>query len=828
MRRFSAFASAAAMLVGASAGAQDGARWPRVEPAIAPDAAMEKRIDTLLGQMSDADKVGQVIQPDIASFTPDDMRRYRFGSYLAGGNSGPGGNDKAPAAEWLKLADTMWDAALAGRDPALAIPTMWGIDAVHGHANIIGATIFPQNIGLGAARNPDLIRRIGEITATEMAVTGIDWDFSPTLAVVRNDRWGRSYEGFSEDPSIVASYAGAMVEGLQGEPGDRGFLRDGRVIATAKHFVADGGTTDGVDQGDARATPAQVRDIHGAGYPPAIGAGVQAVMASFSSINGRKLSGDPTLLTGALRDQIGFDGLVVGDWNAHGQVPGCTNTSCPQAFNAGMDVFMAPDSWKGLYDSTLAQVRSGAITPARLDEAVRRVLRVKLRAGLFDKGKPSSRPMAGRFDLLAAPEHRAVARQAVRESLVLLKNNGGVLPLSPRADILVAGDGANSVAKQSGGWTITWQGTGVDPADFPQAETIFAGIEQAARAAGGSATLSADGSFKTRPDAAIVVFGEEPYAEFAGDRATIEYAPGDTADLDLLKTLKAKGIPVVAVFLSGRPMWVNAHLNAADAFVAAFLPGGEGGGIADVLLADAAGKPRHDFRGKLSFSWPKRVEQAALNRGEAGYDPLFAFGYGLTYTDRAMVPILSEERPAAATVAADGQLFARGRLPAGWRFAVADAGGVDVPVTGIAGATGSGDVRVEGIDREAQEDARRVTFGASGGAWKIAAPAPLDLSRESNAGYSLTIGYRIDTAPTVPLRIALACGERCGGDLPLAPAPIGEWRSLAIPLRCFADKGVDMRRVTTPMALVAGGAATLSLSAVRIAMEGAPGACPAG
>jgi beta-glucosidase len=340
--------------------------------------------------------------------------------------------------------------------------------------------------------------------------------------------------------------------------------------------------------------------------------------------------------------------------------------------------------------------------------------------------------------------------------------------------------------------------------------------------------LSADGSFKTRPDAAIVVFGEEPYAEFAGDRPTIEYKPGDHADLNLLKKLKAQGIPVVAVFLSGRPMWVNAHLNAADAFVAAFLPGGEGGGVADVLLADAAGKPRHDFRGKLSFSWPKRVEQAALNVGDAGYDPLFAFGYGLTYADNVTLPRLSEDRPEAATVAADGQLFARGRLPAGWRFAVAEPGGVDVPVTGIAGATGSGDVRVEGVDRDAQEDARRVTFGARGGAWKIAAPTPTDLSRESNAGYALTIGYRIDRAPSSPLRVAIGCGERCGAELPLAAAPVGGWREVAIPLRCFADKGVDMRRVTTPMALVSGGAATVSLSAVRIAVDAAPGACPAG
>ncbi len=291
------------------------------------------------------------------------------------------------------------------------IPPIWGIDAVHGHANIIGATIFPQNIGLGAMRDPDLIRKIGEVTAKEMTVTGIDWDFSPTLAVVRDDRWGRSYEGFSEDPSVVRDYAGAMVEGLQGKPGTKAFLRDGKVIATAKHFVGDGGTANGIDQGDNPGTPEQIRDIHGAGYPPAIAAGVQAVMASFSSVRGTKLSADKELLTGALRDQMGFDGLTVGDWNAHGQVPGCTNTSCAAAINAGMDMVMAPDSWKGFYASTLAQVKSGEISKARLDEAVRRILRVKMRAGMFEKGKPSSRPFAGKFELLGSPEHRAVARR---------------------------------------------------------------------------------------------------------------------------------------------------------------------------------------------------------------------------------------------------------------------------------------------------------------------------------------------------------------------------------------------------------------------------------
>ncbi|MFL6733236.1 MAG: glycoside hydrolase family 3 protein, partial [Sphingomicrobium sp.] len=324
-------------------------RWPTVQSRVTRDPAVEARIDQILARMTIEEKVAQIIQPDINSITPADVRKYKFGSILAGGNSAPNGNDKSSGADWLKLADAFWDASESAQWAGERIPIIFGIDAVHGHANIPGATIFPQNIGLGAMRDPDVIRRIGEITAKEMTVTGLDWDFSPTLAVVRDDRWGRSYEGFSENPEVVRSYAGQMIEGLQGVPGTPGFLGAGRVVATAKHFVGDGGTAGGKDQGDNLSTPKELRDIHGAGYPPAIEAGVQAVMASFSSVRGEKVHGDRDLLTGALKQDMGFDGLVVGDWNAHGQVPGCTKGDCPATFNAGVDVFNVPEDWKALY-----------------------------------------------------------------------------------------------------------------------------------------------------------------------------------------------------------------------------------------------------------------------------------------------------------------------------------------------------------------------------------------------------------------------------------------------------------------------------------------------
>ena len=783
----------------AEAAPVDPNAWRAVRSRVAIDPAQEARIDQILAKMTIEEKVGQLIQPDISSVTPEDARKYKFGSILAGGNSAPGGNEKAPAAEWLKLADAFWNANNSATWAGDTIPTMWGVDAVHGHANIPGATIFPQNIGLGATRNPELIKKIGEVTAREMAITGIDWDFSPTLAVVRDDRWGRSYEGFSEDPEIVASYAGKMVEGLQGDPGSPDFLGAGRVIATAKHFVGDGGTDKGKDQGNNLSTPQQLRDIHGAGYPPAVEAGVQAVMASYSEAIGHKMHGNKELLTDRLKGDMAFNGLVVGDWNGHGQVPGCTNTSCPIAINAGLDIFMAPDSWKGLYESTLAQARSGEIPAARLNDAVRRILRVKLRAHLFEKGAPSTRPLAGQFNLLGSAEHRAVARQAVRESLVLLKNQGHLLPLVAKANVLIAGDGADNIAKQSGGWTITWQGTDLTNKDFPHGQSIYSGIKEAVDAAGGTATLSVDGKYRRKPDVAIVVFGENPYAEMVGDRPTLEFSPSDKSALETLKKLKAAGIPTVSVFLSGRPMWVNPEINASDAFVAAFLPGGEGGGVADVLFRGADGLARHDFKGKLSFSWPKRADQGPLNRGDANYDPLFAYGYGLTQDEHSDVPQLSEERPAAGAAGADGVYFARGTLPTGWAFAPTDG------------------VTVRAIDRRGQEDTRLLTFsGGSDQSVRLTAAQPIDIARETNAELSLQVEYRVQSGPSGDVSVGME-NALVPVTQTLRAVAKNQWHTLTIPLRCFARGGADMAKIGTPLVMKTSGKLTIAVSEVRIA-----------
>ena len=805
----------------APATAADANPWPQVVWPLAEDAALEQRITDLIATMTVEEKVGQLVQGDIASITPEDVRKYRLGSILAGGNSDPGGRYDASPAEWLALADAFYDASMDTSQGGKAIPVIFGIDAVHGQSNIVGATLFPHNIGLGATRNPDLLRRIGEITALETRATGMEWAFAPTVAVPQDDRWGRSYEGYSESPEIVASYAGAMVEGLQGKVGTPGFLDGRHVIASVKHFLGDGGTTDGKDQGDTKISEADLVRIHGAGYPPAIAAGAQTVMASFNSVNGEKMHGNKPYLTDALKGRMQFGGFVVGDWNGHGQVKGCTNTDCPATINAGLDMAMASDSWKGFYETTLAAVKAGTISQARLDDAVRRILRVKFRLGLFEAGKPSTRAVGGQFALLGAPEHRAVARQAVRESLVLLKNAGGVLPLSPKQRILVAGDGANDVGKQAGGWTLNWQGTGTTRKDFPNADTIFEGIAQQAKAAGGEAILAVDGKYTQKPDVAVVVFGENPYAEFQGDLQTLLYKPGDDSDLQLIKRLKAEGIPVVAVFLSGRPLWMNREINAADAFVAAWLPGSEGAGIADVLLRKADGGVQHDFKGKLSFSWPRTAVQYANNVGQEGYDPLFAFGHGLAYADKGDLAALPEDSGIEGEQAASGVYFDKGKPALGLAMQLSNARQAGMPATTVPVALADGSLALTAVDHRAQEDARRLTWSGSAPArWLLVSGTPLDMTRESNGDVQLQLTVRRESAVSAPVWLGLGCGDDCGGRIDLRKTleaiPQGEWKVVGVPLKCFATAGADVAKLVQVPVLESDAALRISVSRIAL------------
>lgn len=805
----------------AAAAATDKDPWPKVTWPLAADPALEKRITDLMAGMTVEEKVGQLVQGDITSVTPDDVRRYRLGSILAGGNSDPGGRYDASPAEWLALADAFYDASMDTSKGGKAIPLLFGIDAVHGQSNIIGATLFPHNIGLGATRNPELLRQIGGITALETRVTGMEWTFAPTVAVPQDDRWGRTYEGYSESPEVVASYAAAMVEGLQGRVGTPEFLDGRHVIASVKHFLGDGGTTDGKDQGDTRISESDLVRIHAAGYPPAIAAGAQTAMASFNSVNGEKMHGHRHYLTDVLKGRMNFGGFVVGDWNGHGQVKGCTTTDCPATIIAGLDMAMASDSWKGFYETTLAAVKDGRITTQRLDDAVRRILRVKFRLGLFEAGRPSTRAVGGQFALIGAPAHRAVARQAVRESLVLLKNQNGVLPLSPKQRILVAGDGADDVGKQAGGWTLNWQGTGTSRRDFPNADTIYEGIARQASAAGGEAVLSVDGRYAVKPDVAVVVFGEDPYAEFQGDRPTLAYKPGNETDLALLKRLKADGIPVVAVFLSGRLLWVNREINAADAFVAAWLPGSEGAGIADVLLRGSDGRVQHDFKGKLSFSWPRTATQYANNVGQKDYDPLFAFGFGLTYADNGDLAALPEASGVTGNEGATGVFFARGDAGPGMALRLEQAAGQGLTVTRVPDALPGDRLKITGVDHLAQEDGRRLAWSGKGEAVAaLQSHTALDLQRESNGDLMLLTTLRVDAAPQGEAWLSVGCGAGCSARVAigasLAALPKGQWKRVGVPLKCLAKAGAKLDAIDRPWSVVTADAMTISVSRVAL------------
>ncbi len=784
---------AAATMPTAPAATANPALWPAARsPAAVSSPADERRITEIMAKMTLAQKVGQLIQADITAITPDDLARYPVGSILAGGNSGPYGDERASAATWLKLVSSFRDAS---RQAGARVPILFGVDAVHGHSNVPGATLFPHNIGLGATHDPALIQRIGAVTAAEIAGTGIEWTFAPTLAVPQDLRWGRSYEGYAADPALVAAYARAMVLGLQGELVAGKPVPADRVAATAKHFLADGGTAGGKDQGDAAISETELVARHAQGYPAAIDAGALTVMASFSTWNGAKHHGNRSLLTDVLKDRMGFAGLVVGDWNGHGQIPGCTVTDCPAAINAGLDLFMAPDSWKELYARTLREAGDGVIPAARIDDAVRRILRVKLRLGLLDES-PVQR---GDVAAVGAPAHLAVAREAVAKSLVLLKNDDGVLPLRPGATILVAGSGADDMAMQAGGWTITWQGSDTSAADFPNGQTIGRALVAAVTASGGRASLSPDGRFSQAPDVAVIVLGERPYAEFQGDLQELAFRVGKE-DAALIARLKAAGVRVVTVFLSGRPMFAGALLNQSDAFVAAWLPGSQGAGVADVLVAGADGRPMRDFAGRLPFAWPDDARSPVTK-------PLFPTGFGLDYAHPAPLGAVNEDpRVALAPPTSEDIYLMRGKIPDPWRL------GLDTAVV------------ARSVDLSAQEDARQFSWNGPG-AFAIDGP-PVNLTRQLGESFVLLLDWRIDRAVPGPITIGFGGGSIDVGNIVRAATPRTVIQT-RIPLTCFRDAGADLSAVGSPLRITAPAGFAMTLRTARAEAVGMTLPCPA-
>lgn len=785
------------------------ADWPTIKP-LPLNPEIEAQIDEILPKLTLEQKVGQVIQADNASVTPEEVKKYRLGSVLSGGNSAPGALPYADTKKWLELADEYYNASINPEGVEIAIPYIWGIDAVHGHANLTGAIVFPHNVGLGAMRNPDLIEKIAAVTAQELTVSGHDWTFAPTLAVPQDLRWGRSYEGFSEDPAIVKSYADRIVYGLQGRIGEEGFMGAGRVISSAKHFLADGATEKGVDQGDAKISEAKLRDVHAAGYYSAIPAGVQTVMASFSSWQGRKLHGDKELLTDVLKGQLGFNGFVVGDWNGHGQVPNCTNTDCPQSLNAGLDMFMAPDSWKGLYESTLEHVKNGTVPMARLNDAVRRILRVKIASGIFTKGAPSTRKNAGDESLLGLPENRAIARQAVRESMVLLKNNSNILPLDASKTILVIGDGAASISKASGGWTLSWQGTGHTNDEFPNGESILDGIKEAVTNAGGKVIFSANGDTNQKADVVVAIYGEDPYAEFQGDLENLDFVPNGF-DVSKLTEFRGRGIPVVSVFLSGRPLWSNPEINQSDAFIAAWLPGTEGGGVSDLLFQR---DPSYDFTGRLSFSWPNSamVSEDPTQQSEA----LFQLGYGLNYKSTVIVDQLSEN-PGLENMGTGsaGKFYSKGATVAPWALLL-ESGDLKKQVASF--PTSVSGLIISKTDHEAQEDALRIKWTKSDNDQvRISTDSPTDMSRQANGAMELTFSAKSFTDSDATVKIGMGCNGNSSCDQTVDIGITGNaWKEYRISLSCFADRGVDMSKISTALLISAGEGVDIGISKIRL------------
>ena len=778
---------------------------------------VELRIQEIMKDLTLEQKVGQMVQGEIKWVKPSDVTKYHLGSILNGGGSFPNKNKNSTMQDWLSLADDYYLASQDTSGGGAGIPIVWGTDAVHGHNNVVGATLFPHNIGLGAANDSDLMKKIGEITAREVAVTGIDWVFAPTVAVAKDNRWGRTYEAYSSQSPIIKSYAGEIVAGLQGPLAELS-TNESKVIATAKHFIGDGGTLRGVDQGDTIMSLQELFDEHGQGYYEALDAEVQTVMATFNSWNGVKIHGHKFLLTDVLKNQMGFDGFVVSDWNGIGQVEGCTNNSCAQAINAGIDMVMVPEQWKGFLRNTLKQVKAGEISMTRIDDAVERILRVKIRAGLFEKGLPSSREVAGNADLIGAPEHREVARDAVRKSLVLLKNDD-VLPLRAGQHVLVAGDGADNIGKQNGGWTITWQGTENKNSEFPGATSIYDGLANAIKSIEGSTELSVSGNWNKKPDVAVVVFGEEPYAEGQGDVHTLAYRNGRTEDLELMQKLQSQDIPVVSVFITGRPLWVNAEINSSDAFVVAWLPGTEGGGVADVLVADSDNNPRYDFTGRLSFDWPNK-DMNSQDEALPVFDNVLQLGQGLSYGDESILSDSLSEVSAAAP-SSEANIIFSGSSQEPWLAYVGDASDWHRQISGTQGSSPQGGLSVVTVDGLVQEDSRKLTW--TGGHesqfyWQAASPADLtDLKSKNGA---LMMEFKVDQHPMGVVTQRMDCGWPCSGAIDMTEffksVPEGQLSRIGISLQCFDKLGVDLSKVTSPMVLVSEEPFVLTIRDVRI------------
>ena len=600
---------------------------------------VDQRTADLLSRMTLYEKVGQMLQVERLTATTAEVDAYGIGSVLSGGGSNPTPN--TPAA-WADMVDSYQEAALSTR---LEIPIFYAVDAVHGHNNVYGATIFPHNIGLGATRDADLVERIGIATAEEVRTTGIHWSFAPCIAVPQDDRWGRTYEGYSESPGLVAELGLAITEGLQGKETDSDFLSGTNVVASIKHWVADGNTTDGDNQGNAQMSDQDLQPFIKP-YEDAIAVGARSVMVDLGSINNVMSHANYHLITEILKDDLGFTGIVISDWNgAYVLNTSDYSDALKTSLNAGIDMFMEPHNWqtKEFVGTVVNLVNTNQVAESRIDDAVSRILRVKFESGLFENPYTDRSLLSnGNFGGTA---HRDVAREAVRKSATLLKNENSILPLSKTSKVFVAGVRADDIGYQSGGWTISWLGS---PGDTTPGTTILEGIQNAVTNPS-NVTYSTTGTGAGENDVAIVVVGESPYAEIFGDVGYNQPIPNlglSAEDQSVLDNVKSSGVPTIVIMVSGRPMDITTRLGDWDGFIAAWLPGTEGDGLSDVIFGD------YDFAGKLPVSWPKYFDSSniKINSGDSNYVPLFPFGYGLsTSTDAIAVPAMIEAEYAHST-----------------------------------------------------------------------------------------------------------------------------------------------------------------------------------
>lgn len=837
--------------------------WDTMVSAREPDPVLENKIETILAQMTLEEKLGQMLQAEVQQLSPQDIKTYKIGSALNGAGVWPGKDRYSSPQTWARQIHDYWKASsesFEGRP--FSIPFAWATDAVHGHNNLFKATVFPHNIGLGATRDSELISRIGRVTAVELAASGMDWTFAPTVAVPLDARWGRFYEGYSQDPEVIRAFASSMVRGL--EESEYGVPSETSVLSSIKHWIGDGGTRWGVDRGTNYCSEDELREIHAVGYTSAIAAGAQVVMVSFSAWGNSsnydftpdvgspynfKMHGSRYLITDVLKNQMGFDGVVLTDWDGHCEVSKCTLKDARYCINAGADILMveARGDWLAILEQTKEDIEAGHILQERIDDATRRILRVKLRSSLPGKAAPLDRSIVKQADqIVGCAEHRTVAREAVRKSLVLLKNENHLLPLSRTARVLLAGSASNSLSKQLGGWSLSWQSNVLSPEEFPTAKTLSMALHE--NMAPGAITVhdSATSLDPARYDAAIVAIGEDAYAEMMGDIRpwrSLHYAslkPTYAEDVELLRSIHSAGIPIICVYFGGRPLYLNEELNLSSSFVVAWLPGIAGEGIMDVLLRSVEGTAQHDFTGSLPCHWPAtpygfrllhplEKEVHGLHPEYAGdQEALFPLGYGLQYAKpSAPTPTfsLSSMLPQPLPATATRDLILLGSHP-DLRFSPRIAGngfwvGADVsrsiPTDALLG-------RVEPIDHVDYNDGFHIFFNGRIASLYFEFP---DWHVEDMRGYlqaraDLLFSIRMHEQTTGPVRLSAhntypSVGVFDATEL-FVQLPVGKWTQVRVPLAQIEAAGSDFSKINVPFMLHTDAAMRFDIADLRWAI----------